>query len=79
MQDRELYEQILGLSSPWKVTKVELKAEASEVHVLWSILEARSSAVLTASLNWPAMTMRGTQVASFRYLSVQDDSACASA
>ncbi len=33
MQDRELYEQILGLSSPWKVTKVELKAEASEVHV----------------------------------------------
>ncbi len=26
MQDRELYEQILGLSSPWKVTKVELKA-----------------------------------------------------
>ena len=30
MQDRELYEQILGLSSPWKVAKVELKADVSQ-------------------------------------------------
>lgn len=33
MQDRELYEQILGLSSPWSVAKVELEAAACEVHI----------------------------------------------
>lgn len=33
MQDRELYRQILGVESPWKVERVELRRAAGEVHV----------------------------------------------
>ncbi len=33
MQDRQLYEQILGIASPWSVDDVELKLEEGEVHV----------------------------------------------
>ena len=33
MQDKELYEYILGLSSPWSVSRVELLEEQEEVHV----------------------------------------------
>jgi transposase len=33
MQDRQLYEQILGIVSPWSVDRVELKLEEGEVHV----------------------------------------------
>lgn len=34
MQDRQLYQQILGLSAPWTVQRVELRLEQGEVH-LW--------------------------------------------
>ena len=33
MQDRQLYQQILGIASPWFVSRVELGLEAGEVHV----------------------------------------------
>ena len=33
MQDKELYQQILGLSSPWSVSDVELDHKASEIRV----------------------------------------------
>jgi transposase len=33
MQDRELYRQILGIESPWRVERVELKLEQGEIHV----------------------------------------------
>lgn len=33
MQDHELYRRILGIESPWRVEKVELKLECGEVHV----------------------------------------------
>ncbi len=33
MQDRELYRQILGIESPWKVEHVELRRADGEVHV----------------------------------------------
>lgn len=33
MQDRQLYQQILGLTSPWVVERVELELEADAVHV----------------------------------------------
>lgn len=33
MQDRQLYEQILGIQSPWFVDHVELKLEYGQVHV----------------------------------------------
>lgn len=33
MQDRQLYEQILGITSPWFVERVELKLENGEVNV----------------------------------------------
>lgn len=33
MQDHQLYEQILGITSPWHVEQVELKLEEGEVHV----------------------------------------------
>jgi transposase len=33
MQDCELYQQILGISAPWQVDRVELKLDAGEVHV----------------------------------------------
>lgn len=33
MQDHQLYQQILGITSPWHVERVELKLEDGEVHV----------------------------------------------
>jgi transposase len=33
MQDRQLYQQILGLASPWVVERVELELKAEAVHV----------------------------------------------
>ena len=33
MQDRQLYQQILGIVSPWVVERVELKLEDGDVHV----------------------------------------------
>ena len=33
MQDKELYQQILGLSSPWTVSEVQLDQQAQEVRV----------------------------------------------
>ena len=33
MQDRELYRHILGIESPWRVERVELKLEEGEIHV----------------------------------------------
>lgn len=33
MQDRDLYAQILGISEPWRVERVELKVSEGEVHV----------------------------------------------
>jgi transposase len=33
VQDRQLYQQILGIASPWFVERVELKLESGEVHV----------------------------------------------
>jgi transposase len=33
MQDRQLYQQILGIVSPWFVSRVELDLETEEVHV----------------------------------------------
>ena len=33
MHDRELYRQILGIESPWKVERVELRRADGEVHV----------------------------------------------
>lgn len=33
MQDRELYQRILGIETPWYVESVELKLELGEVHV----------------------------------------------
>jgi transposase len=33
VQDRQLYQQILGITSPWFVEKVELKLAGGEVHV----------------------------------------------
>jgi len=33
MQDRQLYEQILGIGEPWFVDEVELRLEQGEVHV----------------------------------------------
>lgn len=34
MRDKELYTQILGIRSPWKVTDVELSVEAGEIKVI---------------------------------------------
>jgi transposase len=33
MQDRELYERILGIEEPWRVERVDLQLEAGEIHV----------------------------------------------
>ena len=33
LQDRQLYQQILGITSPWYVERVELRLEEGEVHV----------------------------------------------
>lgn len=33
MQDHELYRRILGIEAPWYVDSVDLKMEASEIHV----------------------------------------------
>ena len=41
MQDRELYQQILGIEKPWKVVGVELDAEDGEVRVHVGYLESK--------------------------------------
>ena len=33
MRDRELYQQILGLKAPWKVSEVKLSIEQQQVDV----------------------------------------------
>ena len=49
MQDRQLYEQILGIESPWSVERVALKLEEGEVHVYLGH---------TASTTWPCPECR---------------------
>ena len=49
MQDRKLYEQILGIESPWYVERVELKLECGQVHVH---RERPSRPFLTDLLGW---------------------------
>jgi len=34
MRDKELYTQILGIRSPWKVADVELSVEDGEIKVI---------------------------------------------
>ena len=34
MQDSQLYQQILGITTPWRVERVELRLKEGEVHVL---------------------------------------------
>src|ERR1017187_5172694 len=33
VQDQQLYQQILGITSPWRVENVELRLQEGEVHV----------------------------------------------
>ena len=33
MQDRQLYQEIPGISSPWEVTRVGLRLAAGDIHV----------------------------------------------
>jgi|694.fasta_scaffold79542_2 hypothetical protein len=33
MFDTDLYQQVLGLTAPWKVTDVRLDVESTEIHV----------------------------------------------
>ena len=33
MQDSQLYQQILGITTPWRVERVELRLKEGEVHV----------------------------------------------
>jgi transposase len=42
MQDRQLYQQILGIGPPWLVSRVELDLEAEEVHVYLGHTETAS-------------------------------------
>lgn len=42
MQDRQWYEQILGIGSPWLVSRVELDLKAGEVHVYLGHTETTS-------------------------------------
>jgi len=54
MQDRQLYQQILGIVSPWFVSRVALDLEAAEVHVYldheeearWSCAECGKTSAL---------------------------------
>lgn len=42
MQDRELYQRILGIEAPWYVDRVELKPGEGEVHVYLEHREVES-------------------------------------
>jgi hypothetical protein len=33
MQDKELYQQILGLQSPWSVSEVKLELESQQIRI----------------------------------------------
>ena len=33
MQDSQLYQQILGITAPWRVERVELQLKDGEIHV----------------------------------------------
>jgi hypothetical protein len=47
MQDKEAYQHILGLTSPWTVSEVKLDIPAKEIHVTVSTPLVQSSAVLS--------------------------------
>lgn len=80
MQDRQLYERILGITDPWFVERVELKLEQGEVHVYlgheegtrWKCPECGTECGLYDHA-------RGTGVAALGYLPVPNDFARAAA
>ena len=53
MQDRQVFEQILGITSPWFVSQVELALNEGEVRVA---LQHRADAVALPGV-WPALSL----------------------
>ncbi len=57
MQDKELYQQILGLTSPWTVSEVKLDMPSQEIRVRVEHPRGPCSAAQNAKSNSPVMTM----------------------
>ena len=58
MQDKELYQQILGLTSPWTASEVKLDIPAEEIQMRSSTLLVQNSAVLSAGKSLLATIMQ---------------------
>jgi hypothetical protein len=55
VQDKELYQQILGLALPWKVSSVELDDGQQEIRVhveVWALRFVRSVPMTEATNRW---------------------------
>ena len=56
MFDTDLYQQVLGLSAPWRVADVKLDVESTQIHVHVEHAEGSQWACPNARKNLPAMT-----------------------
>src|ERR1035441_9893530 len=79
MDDRQLYQAILGLTAPWQVERVELRKDAQEVdvHVRWP--EKTAGECPECQANCPLHERLFAALAASGHLPVQDDSERASA
>ena len=79
MQDRQLYEQILGIHSPWYVDRVELQLDKAPAAVRVYLNHQPRRDVELCRM-WSAVrSVRSPAretMATFGYLSVPDDPAC---
>jgi len=55
MRDKQLYQQILGIESPWRVVDVELNASSEEVRVY--IQRQKGSVYAVRNVEKPAQVM----------------------
>ncbi len=56
MFDTDLYQQVLGLSAPWRVADVKLDVESTQIHVHVEHAEGRQWACPHCHRKFPVMT-----------------------
>jgi hypothetical protein len=62
VQDKELYQHLLGLSGPQQVASVELDHSRQEIRYTLSIRGVCALLARIVRRSWPAMTMRRSLV-----------------
>ncbi len=82
MQDRQLYEQMLGIRSPWYVESVELQSwtrEKARCGFIWNISRSSGGPVRSAAGMRTVRSPTGAAVAAFGHVPVSDHHSCVTA